>query len=288
MFIHLYIDGLIYIYWFYNINRNVESYDKITFKLGGTSSRIFGKSGYNIKIRGKKDLHGRTQIKIRPDAREATFLRTKLASDIHHRLGLPTISANYVTLYINDEYMGFYILEDAIKKSWIEYEYGDEKTTSLYECKSTGNDLSVKVSGRKCTNENDEVTDNSELIELLTVFDNATTVEEIEEVFDVELFLTEMAYEFLAGSWDHFLIYGHNYYLYKPKNDKWKYLITDFDGDFGQDISLGITGMVSDANTDSLRKYRLSKLYLWKMGLLTTSYYWCFNFQGFYSFWQYS
>jgi len=233
----------------FEINGTVEKFKKITFKLGGSSSRMYGKSGYNIKIRGDKDLHGRTQLKIRPDSREATYLRTKLASDIHHRLGLPTISANYVNLYINDKYMGFYILEDAIKKSWIKYEYGEEKTTSLYECKSTGNDLTVAKSGRKCVNDNDDVTDNSELIELLTALDNANSVEDIEDIFDVDSFLYEIAYEYLVGSWDHLLHYGHNFYLYKTESGKWKYLITDYDGDFGQDISIGITGMVSDAYT---------------------------------------
>jgi len=210
---------------------------------------MYGKSGYNIKIRGDKDLHGRTHLKIRPDSREATYLRTKLASDIHHRLGLPTISANYINLYINDKYMGFYVLEDAIKKSWIKYEYNDENTTTLYECKSTGNDLTVAKSGRKCANDNDEVTDNSDLIELLTALDNATSEEDIEDIFDIDLFLYEMAYEYLVGSWDHLLIYGHNFYLYKTESGKWKYLITDYDGDFGQDISIGITGMVTDAFT---------------------------------------
>ena len=207
---------------------------------------MYGKSGYNIKIRGKQSLHGITQIKIRPDAREATFLRTKLASDILKRLGLPTISANYVTLYINNEYMGFYVLLDAIKKSWIESEYGDAKTTSLYECTSVGNDLSVNNSFSKCNNVNEEVTDKTELLELLTALDNAKSAEDIEDIFDVDLFLTGIAYEFLVGSWDHYLLYGHNFFLYKPKDDKWKILLNDYDGDFGQDISLGITGMLSD------------------------------------------
>jgi len=135
---------------------------------------------------------------------------------------------------------------DSIKVSWIEYEYGDVKTTSLYECSSTGNDLTVEVSSKKCVNANKEVTDNSEFVEFLTALNSAQTVEEYERFFDVDLFLTEIAYEYLFGSWDHYLIYGHNFLLYRPKDSKiWKYIITDFDGDIGQDISMGITGIVS-------------------------------------------
>jgi len=208
---------------------------------------MFGKQGYNIKIRGKKDIHGRTQIKLRSDAREATYLRTKIASDIHHRLGLQTISANYATLYINDEYMGLYILMDSIKKSWIEYVYGDADTTGLYECGKAGTDLSLSTS-YGCINENEDVEDDSELIELLTALDNANSAEDIEDIFDVDSFLTEIAYEYLVGSWDHFLVYGHNFYLYKQQNGKWLYFITDFDGDIGQDISMGMAGVTNKKN----------------------------------------
>ena len=226
-------------------NRQTLSFNKITFKLGGSSSRIFSKFGYNIKIRGKKDLYGRTQFKLRPDAREATFMRTKLASDFHARLGIKTISSNYANLYINGEFMGFYVLMDSIKKSWIEAEYGDIETSTLYECSSTGNDLTVEASGKKCVNANKNVTDTSEFMKFLTDLNAAQTIEEVEKFFDVDLFLTEMAYEYLFGSWDHYLIYGHNFLLYKPAGSViWKYIITDFDGDIGQDISMGITGIV--------------------------------------------
>jgi len=53
-------------------------------------------------------------------------MRTKIASDIHNRLGIPSVSANYVTLYINGEYMGLYIIMDVYKLSWVEYVYGEK------------------------------------------------------------------------------------------------------------------------------------------------------------------
>ncbi|KAL6609027.1 putative cellulase, partial [Neocallimastix californiae] len=183
---------------------------------------------------------------LRPDAREATFLRSKLLCDVHNRLGIPSVSANYATLYINDEYMGFYILMDSIKLSWIDFVYGDKDSTSLYRCKDVNNDLSVKMSSTGCINDNEEVTDNSEWIEFLTALDSAQSAEDIENIFDIDLFLTEIAIEYISGSWDHYLIYGHNFYLYKPKDDKWKFIVYDYDGDFGQDIDMGINGMSFD------------------------------------------
>ena len=226
----------------------------MTFSLGGSSSRMFGKQGYNFKIRGNDKLYGRTQFRLRPDAREATYLRSKLVCDMHNRLGLPSISANYATLYINGEYMGFYILMDAIKLSWVEFEFGDANSTSLYQCKNMNNNLTVKSSSTGCTNENEEVTDNSEWIELLTRLDAAQSAEDIEDIFDVDQFLTEIAFEYLSGSWDHYLNFGHNFYMYKPKNDKWKFMLYDFDGELGQDVSMGVRGMgfgQSNSNTNT-------------------------------------
>jgi len=219
------------------INGVEKSFKKVTFTLGGSSSRIFGRQAFNLKIRGNKNLYGRSQFRIRSDAREATYLRSKLVCDIHNRLGLMSIAANYISLYVNDEYLGLYVLMDAPKVSWAELEYEDENTTHLYKCKSGGNVLSVKSSGTGCVNENEEATDNSEWIDFLTAVDNAQSAADIEDIFDVDQFLYEMAFEYLSGSWDHFLNTGHNYSMYKPKDGKWTIIYYDFDGELGQDVS---------------------------------------------------
>jgi len=215
-------------------------FKKITFKLGGYSSRVFAKQGYNIKIRGDKELYGRTEFKLRPDAREATFLRSKLAYDIHNRLNLPSNSANYAQLYINDDYMGFYVFMDNIKLSWVDYEFNDEDSTHLYQCKDFKNYLTFDNSALNCTNENEEVTNYNEWFQFLIKLDDARSAKDIESFFDIDQFLYEMALEFLFGSWDHYLnaIYSHNFYMYKPPNDKWKMILYDFDGEFGQDLSM--------------------------------------------------
>ncbi|ORX78271.1 hypothetical protein BCR32DRAFT_206956, partial [Anaeromyces robustus] len=172
---------------------------------------------------------------LRNGARDPTFIKSKIASDIHNRLGLPSISANYITLYINDEYMGLYIIMDAYKLSWVEYLYGEKNTTTLINCSKNMNNR-LTNSSDNCINENDDFTDLTEWKNFLERLDNAQSASDIEDIFDIDQFLSEIALEYLFGTWDHFPTYGcsHNYYMYKPKNDKWKYLIYDFDADFGQ------------------------------------------------------
>ncbi|ORX83833.1 hypothetical protein BCR32DRAFT_191040, partial [Anaeromyces robustus] len=173
---------------------------------------------------------------IRSDPRDATMIRSKLACDMLNRLGIVSISANYIRLYVNNEYFGFYVLMDAPKIPWVEQVFGEKDTKNLYKCKSGGGYLTFKFGFDSCENEDDEYTDRSEWVNFITTLDNAKTVEEIEDIFDVDQFLYLAAYDYLAGAWDHFFHSGHNYDMYKNKNNgKWTMVYYDFDSDIGQD-----------------------------------------------------
>ncbi|OUM61525.1 hypothetical protein PIROE2DRAFT_12438, partial [Piromyces sp. E2] len=203
-----------------------KSFDKVTFAIAGRFSREFSKLQYKIKIRGKKDLYGRTQLKLRADGIEPTYLRSKLIADIHNRLGLPSTSAGYTTLYINDEYMGLYILTDSYKLSWIESVFGEKDTTSLYKCV----DSTLTYGRCNCENENEDVTDKTEWYNFIGSLDRAESIEDVENILDVDQFLSEMAIDYLTAGWDH-IQSEHNYHMYKPKDGKWLYLSYDFDLD---------------------------------------------------------
>jgi len=213
-----------------DLNLKQKKFSKVTFSLGGKYSRYFSKPGYNIKIRGDKDLYGRKQFKLRSDCNEPTFLRTKLVSDIHNRLGIPSVSSNYIKLYINEEYMGLYLLNDAYKPSWIKYVYGENDTKTLYKC--NGIFELKKDYSTGCVNEDKDVNDDTEWIEFLDAVENANSASDLEDIFEIDHFLTEIALEYLLGAWDH-IQNSHNFYMYKQPNGKWIYLSQDFDHDFG-------------------------------------------------------
>ena len=219
------------------INDTKKEFSKVTFDIGGSSARTYGRQGFNLKIRdNNKDLYGRTQFRIRSDPRDATYLRSKLSCDMLNRLGVVSISANYIILYVNEEYFGFYVLMDAPKIPWIEQVYGEKDTKDLYKCKSGFSFLS-KTDFSVCENENDEITDMTDWNNFLEALDNAQTVEEIDEIFDVDQFLYLSAFDYLVGAWDHFFHLGHNYSMYKnKKNGKWTMFYYDFDSDIGQDV----------------------------------------------------
>jgi len=215
----------------FELDGEKKYFNKVTLSLSGEYSRYFPKPNYNLKIRGSDELYGRSQFKLRSDIIEPTYLRTKLVSDIHNRLGLKSISANYIQLYINEQYMGFYIITDSIKLSWIEKVYGEKNSTNLYKCKNVSYLSPDFYYG--CVNENEDVNDYHEWIDFLTAVENAKSASDLEDIFDIDHFLYEMAIEYLVSGWDH-IQNGHNFMLYKQPNGKWIYLSHDFDLDIGQ------------------------------------------------------
>jgi len=218
----------------------------VTLSLGGVSTRYFQKPGFNIKIRGGDNLYGRSQLKFRSENTEPTVLRTKLVTDIRNNLGLSTISANYATVYVNNDFLGFFVLRDAFKPSWIESEFGEKDTKTLYKCENSSF-LTMNYSSMTCINENEKIEDKTELIEFLTALDKAQSASDIEDIFEVDQFLTDMTLEYLFGAWDHILYTGQNYYIYKQPNGKWKYLPYDHDYDFGINMDrVGFTYIFPD------------------------------------------
>jgi len=217
----------------------VKKFSEVTFSIGGVSSVYYPKQGFNVKIR-KDQLYGRKHFRIRSEAREATFLRSKIFCDMNNRLGQPdSISANYIKMSVNGEDMGFYVIMDSLKMSYVHLEYGDKNSTNLIQCANLHSDLTLK-SLQPCTSENSHRPDNSTFNELLTTLDQAETVAQIEEVLEVKSFMKTLLLEYLTGSWDHYCILGHNYSMYRPPNGLWEMVLYDFDTTFGQELSMGL------------------------------------------------
>ena len=211
----------------------MKTFEKVTLSLSGEYSRLLVKPNFSLKIKDEGvDLFGRKHFKLRSDFTEPTFLRSKLTSDIHRAMGLTSIFANYAVLSINGEYMGLFVLTDTYKESWIEKVYGEEDPKHLYKCKGGAFIRSDTVD--KCVNEDKDIDPllDEEWKQFLETVDKAESAEDIENIFEVEDFIYEMAIEYLLGAWDHIQL-GHNFYLYKQPNGKWKYLTYDHDHSFG-------------------------------------------------------
>jgi len=218
-------------------NGKSESYEKVTFKTGGMYGRSYDKVGFNLKF--DKKLLGRKSFKLRPDSNDNSKLHSKLCSDIANRLGLPSIQATYARLYMNNEFWGLYVFMDAIKTSWVKQTFNpsEKEVTTLYQCKNGGFNFQSN-SAYACENSNDDYPSMDAFKKFVSDANNARNVADLEKIMDVDVFLKYLALEWLLGSFDHFMIYGHNFNWYKRETDgKWVVIYYDYDNTFGTGLS---------------------------------------------------
>jgi len=210
---------------------------EFTFKFGGHASRTYMKPGYNIKIKNGS-LYDVKILRLRSNVRDATLMHEKLSSDMLYKMGIPTTSANYINIEVNGEDLGLFVLSNKIKKDFIKKYFGESNTTNLYECGHNGIRFEDNGVGQECNNIKEELIDFRDDIQAFNdAINNATSVEDIEKVLDVDQFLRSIAFEFLTVSWDNFLGISHNYFWYKRKDGKWIIIHNDFDETWGQDYS---------------------------------------------------
>ncbi|ORX66977.1 hypothetical protein BCR32DRAFT_238148 [Anaeromyces robustus] len=226
----------------FTYNGKNETYN-IDFELGGKSSTEYTKPGYNIKIKSGETLHGTKNFRLRSDQRDATMMRSKISTDILQRSGLISVEVGYTELYINNEYRGFWVVSDSIKNKWIKRKFGDVDgdITNLIQCKEDNirfDDYTAKI---KCINTNNEYVDNmKDFNKFVDQVNVAKSRADLEKIMEVDNFIKYMAWEWLVGTWDHFLgLYGHNLYWYQQPNGKWVYIPYDHDLDIGQDLWTG-------------------------------------------------
>jgi hypothetical protein len=211
---------------------------KFKFAIGGKGSRNFSKPGYNIKLE-EGSIYEVKNLRLRSNSRDPTLLREKLSTDMLYKMGLPTTSTNFVNLEVNGEDLGLFIVTNKIKKDFIKRYFNDKNTDNLFECLSDHNRFETYEFANSCQNAKEELAANKEeIINFNNAINNATSVEDIEKVLDVDNFLRYIAYEFLTLSWDHFLGYNHNFFWYKKKEDgRFIMILNDFDETFGADFS---------------------------------------------------
>jgi len=218
----------------FEFNGEVVYLSKIKLSLGGASSRSFQKVGYNIKTLNKEEtLYGLRNIKLRGDDRDPTHMVSRLSADFIKSAGLIAPSINYSRLYINDEYMGLYTFQDVIKKYWIKEFFGEKDTKNCFKCETIGFNFDSFRNSKHpvtCSNLNDDYADYTQPFdEFIKKVNSAKSVQDLEEIMDIDVFLKYIAFEWIVLSWDHMLIYGHNFYWYLREDGKWIPIYFDFD-----------------------------------------------------------
>lgn len=212
-------------------------YDSVGIRFKGNSSYAsVNNSGskklpFNIKVNWKKkkqNYKGIYTFKLSNVYRDPSFLREVMSYEVAGKY-MPAPKANFVKLYVNDEYLGFYNNTQSTDKHFLEKHFGDSDGTYLKcdpdwnakqpaDCKK-GDKASLLHLGKDSTCyyglyelKSDEGW--ADLIKLTDILNNKT--EKIETVLNVDQILWMLAYNNVLVNLDSYNgRLCHNYYLYK-------------------------------------------------------------------------
>jgi len=227
------------------VEDQVYNFEKVKLKLGGNSSKFAGKIGFNLKF-NKQTFLGRNNIHLRADYFDPTHLRSKLAIDLVNKWNIPTVQETYANVYINGNYLGFYMLLDAIKPGWITSMYHlpeDEEVKTLYACEGLKLQFNPDNVRSICKNEKDSYLNyTAPLYNMIDEVYEYTTLKQLESKIDnVDVMRKVFIYEYLFGMNDNFIMGGNNYNFYLKPNGKWDFIPMDYSILFLYDFASMVT-----------------------------------------------
>lgn len=227
-----------------NLNTTIDS---IGFRARGNTSLASQKKSFKVDFNrfiSSQKFQGLEEMNLNGEHNDVSIMRTYLAHTLLRNAGLPSSRTSYIKLYINNLYKGLYINVEHIDDEYLDLRFAGQANGNLWKC-FYGADLTWW--GSNPTNyqtvyelkTNKDSADYSALIHFIDVLNNTPSsnfVCAIQEVFDVDLFLRNIALEILMGQWDGYAYNKNNYYLYQRESDgKIVFLSYDLDNTFGID-----------------------------------------------------
>jgi len=232
--------------------------------LSGFGSRLYKKLSWVMKFNNK--FMGRSSVKIRGVANDASLMRDKLSADLYRAMGVPVQEGTYARVIINNDVWGLYTFVDSHNKKWYaNYIHGDNKShigTSYKIVSSHPNgpfaDLKYKgdnadtyaSSGTYDVDEIDshdsEVNINesgsewNRLVKFVKLFDewekkykndtSDASFDALNNFLDVEQTLRMMSIDALTVALDNFwFVQSNTLIYYNPEVNKYQFIPYDFD-----------------------------------------------------------
>lgn len=159
---------------------------------------------------------------------DGSLMRERLGLQMMTDAGVPAPRANYVRLYVNDEYQGLFPhIEEADDNPFLEHHFGDD-TGSLYKVAGYCHGTHMEWEGLDIADYDGfesvaDTLDADKVADLIPLFqclapgsDDAAFRTCIEQWIDVDEWLTEMAVDMLLPNIDGMAATAQNFLIYRP------------------------------------------------------------------------
>ena len=171
---------------------------------------------------------GLKKLMFNNSAQDSTYLAELLATQLFEDAGVPAAHVTHARVRLNGRDLGLYVVIEAMNKDFLKRHFGSGKG-NLYE------GYLQDVHGRLEQDNGDDETqaDVRALHEACTIPDPAERWQHLNNVLDVDRFLSFIAMELLTTHWDGYAIHFNNYRLYHdPKTDKMVFITHGLDWAF--------------------------------------------------------
>ena len=192
---------------------------------GNTAVPLDQKPGFSVRFdefHDKADLHGLNKLLLNNSAQDPTFLREKLAAEVHGRAGLPTARVVHAQVTFNGADNGIYVVLEAVDKDFLRDHFGElNDDGNLYEGPCCG-DFVDDIAHMNLEDESKDGRTRDDLIALAQIIRDApdtTFAGDVAKKLDLDAFTKIYALEGLLGHWDGFAFRGNNHYIYNNPAD---------------------------------------------------------------------
>lgn len=170
-------------------------------------------------------FYGFKQLNLANGYNDKSFMRDKMASDLFREFGMVAAHTAFCELYINDCYFGLFTIIEEVDDTVISDQFDDD-SGNLYKPED---DAASFAAGTYNTEEFD-LKDGDELYEdvyeLYTVLNSSTRTSDpatwranLENIFNVDVFMKWLSVTLTIQNWDTYGNIAHNYYLYNNPAD---------------------------------------------------------------------
>ena len=178
-------------------------------------------------------FYGFKQLSFGNGFKDLSFLHEKIASDVYREFGVPSPNTAFYRIFIDygegPVYFGLFTMVEVVFDTMLEDQFGNS-SGNCYKPDGNGarlnniNQITSDFFTNK-TNSTASLDDVNELVAALISSNRTSDPEQwrsdLEEVFNVDLFLKWLAANTTMRNWDTYGQMTHNYYLYNnPSTDK--------------------------------------------------------------------
>ncbi|MCK5742944.1 MAG: CotH kinase family protein, partial [Chlorobi bacterium] len=209
--------------------------DDVRMRIRGDGTRVFRKKSLKFKFDSEPFFDGREVVNFNAEFEDRSYLRQHLATRLFKLSGQVCYSTEYARLYINDKFMGLFLIIENVGEQFLEAN-DMNKNCNIYKATYDGACLSVWdgvfFHWEKKINENGDRDDLTQFIKGINEVPDEDYKAFISDKMNYDEMLNIIAMNIMLVNAS---TYYHNYYMYHDLDtDKWSYLPWDTDKTFSK------------------------------------------------------